>query len=115
MLAASGFVSSQPTMNAIQAIAPSVVPGSIYADRYGRSTWECPRGFQELAEACVAIKVPANAYRNAFGNAWDCNRGYLRIGERCTVVKVPGNAQSHSRPAGSAIEATGATGKGVRR
>src|SRR5579864_9168806 len=96
MLAAPGIVSSQPAMNATN--APSVVPGSARADRYGRSAWECPRGFQQLGETCVAIKVPANAYLSAFGNEWECNRGYLRIGERCAVVKVPDNAHLDEQP-----------------
>jgi hypothetical protein len=46
-----------------------------------------PRDFQGLAEACIAIKVPANACLNGSGNASGCNWGYLRIGERGTVVK----------------------------
>lgn len=69
-LAASGVVSSQPAMNATQTAAASVVPLSIHADRYGRSAGECPRGFQQLAQACVEIKVPANAYLNTQGDGW---------------------------------------------
>ena len=98
MLVAPAFVSSQPTLTATQAIAPGAVPASIHADRYGRSAWECPRGFQERGETCVAIKVPANAYLSAFGNEWECNRGYQRIGERCAAVKVPGNAHADDQP-----------------
>jgi hypothetical protein len=103
MLAAPGVVSSQPTMKAIQTAAPSVVPMSIH-DRYGRSAWECPRGFQQRAEACVTVNVPANAYLNTLGDGWDCNRGYLKIGERCTLVKVPGNAHLDGQPVGAGWE-----------
>src|SRR5271154_3362008 len=98
MLAGCGFVSSQPTMNATQTLAPSMVPGSIHADPYGRNAWELPRGLPEQADACVAIKVPANAYMSAIGDQRECNPGYLRIGERCTVVRVPADAHPDDQP-----------------
>jgi hypothetical protein len=75
-----------------------MAPGSINADLYVRNAWELPRGFPEQADACVAIKVPANAYLSAVGNPGECNPGYLRIGERCTVVKVPDEAHPDDQP-----------------
>jgi len=73
-----------------------------HADRYGRR--ECPRGYERLAEGCVPIGVPANAYLNTLGDSWDCNRGYQKIGERCTLVKVPGNAHLGGQPFGAGWE-----------
>ena len=58
-MAVPTLVPSQSAMNAIQTAAPGVVPLRLHADRYGRSGEECPRGFEQLAQACVAIKVPA--------------------------------------------------------
>jgi len=103
-LAGAGVVSSQPAMNASQTASPSVVPMSIHADSHGRSAWECARGFQRLAEACVAIKVPANAYLNTQGDGWHCDRGYLKSGERCTLVKVPNNAYLDGQTFGTGWE-----------
>jgi len=94
-LAAPGFVSSQATGTEIQTIAPSVVANSIHASRYGSAS-DCPRGFAKVAAACVAVKVPANAYLSASGDGWECARGYLRLGERCVCGRAP---RPGSRPA----------------
>jgi hypothetical protein len=55
---------------------------------------ECSRGFRQVEEACVPIKVPANAYLDPFGNDWDCNRGYIEDdqGLGCKAIKTPANA-----------------------
>jgi hypothetical protein len=55
---------------ALLATAPGVVfaqvasigmPENSHARSYG-SGWECDRGYRAVDEACVAVKVPANAY-----------------------------------------------------
>lgn len=68
-------------------------PRHAHASRYGGG-WECSRGFQQVEEACVPVKVPANAYLDPLGSDWDCNRGYIRDdqGLRCKVIKIPANA-----------------------
>jgi hypothetical protein len=93
LFAAPGPGSSHTGMNAIETGRPGAVPGNTDAGRYGRA-WECPRGFEKLAEACVAVEVPANAALHSFGSGWGCKRGYLQVGERCTAVKVPANAHA---------------------
>jgi len=103
LLAAPGVGSSHSGMNAIETGRPGAVPGNTDAGRYG-SAWECARGFEKLAEGCVAIKVPANADLNSFGSGRGCKRGYLQVGERCPVVKVPGNAHADDQAFGPGWE-----------
>jgi hypothetical protein len=42
-----------------------VVPANAQAKQYG-SGWECKLGFRRDGAACVAIKLPANAFRTTF-------------------------------------------------
>jgi hypothetical protein len=62
------------------------------------SAWECERGFQrgfdKSEEACIAVRVPPNAYLDASGSDWECDRGYVKSEQSCTAVKVPLNAHS---------------------
>lgn len=37
------------------------IPEHASAKKYG-SGWECDRGYREVKEACIAVKVPTNAY-----------------------------------------------------
>src|SRR6185437_9343610 len=68
-------------------------PRHAQASLYGGG-WECSRGFRQVEETCVPIKVPANAYLDFFGRDWECNRGYIKDGQGlgCKVVKIPANA-----------------------
>ena len=52
VLVAPGFVSSRPNLNATKPShqAPSAIPA------YGRSAWECPRGFEERGRLALPSK-----------------------------------------------------------
>lgn len=69
------------------------MPKNASATRYG-SGWECDRGYREAKGACIAVKVPANAYPTdtPYGRAWECRRGYQETDEACVAIKVPSNA-----------------------
>ncbi len=69
------------------------MPENAHAKSYG-SGWRCDKGYRAVDEACVAIKVPANAYlaNTSYGRGWECGRGYREVDEACTAVKVPANA-----------------------
>jgi hypothetical protein len=71
-----------------------VPPRNAHASPYGG--WDCSRGFRQVEEACVPIRVPANAYLDSFGMDWDCNRGYIKDdqGLGCKSVKIPANAHA---------------------
>src|SRR6185312_8936375 len=68
-------------------------PRHAQASLYGGG-WECSRGFRQVEETCVPIKVPPNAYLSSYGRDWECNRGYIKDDEGlgCKVVKIPANA-----------------------
>ncbi|HEY6515580.1 MAG TPA: hypothetical protein VIY50_05515 [Steroidobacteraceae bacterium] len=72
----------------------SVPPLNAHASRYGG--WECSRGFSQVGEACVPVKVPENAYLDSFGTDWDCNRGYVKDDQDlgCKAVRIPANAHA---------------------
>jgi hypothetical protein len=55
------------------------------------SGWECKRGYRKENKACIAIKLPANAYLTgkSYGPGWDCNRGYRQVNENCIAIEVP--------------------------
>ena len=65
------------------------VPENSTAKSYGGG-WNCDKGYRESSGACVAVKVPANAYptNKSFGRGWECNRGYQQINESCGPIKV---------------------------
>jgi hypothetical protein len=78
---------------ALVVIAPGVafaqaasvaMPENARARSYG-SGWECDPGHQEVNGACVAVKVPVNAYATnaSYGAGWECNRGYRAVDEAC--------------------------------
>ena len=52
------------------------------------------RGFRTAKNACIAIKVPANAYLTdaSYGPGWNCNRGYSATDTACIALPVPENA-----------------------
>ena len=54
---------------------------------------DCQWGYQRSGEACVQVRVPANAHLNAFGNDWECNQGYMKRAAECAPVNVPPNAR----------------------
>jgi len=100
---------------------PSVaMPEHASANRYG-SGWECDRGYREANGACIAVKVPADAYATnaSYGPGWECNWGYREVDETCAAIKVPPNAYltnaSYGSGCGSAIEATERPGRLVSR
>lgn len=70
-----------------------VVPANAQAKQYG-SGWECKLGFRRDGAACVAIKLPANAYLSddIYGPGWACKREYKADGNSCVAVKLPQNA-----------------------
>src|SRR4051812_39045381 len=74
---------------AIEAV--SALPSHARASRYGNG-WYCLQGYERKDQACVRVRVPANAYFNPSSNGWDCRRGYLRSGQQCVAVKVPDHA-----------------------
>jgi hypothetical protein len=87
---------------ALLATAPGVVfaqvasigmPENSHARSYGGG-WECDRGYQAVDEACVAVKVPANAYPTnmSYGRGWECDHGFREVSGICTAVEVPSNA-----------------------
>jgi hypothetical protein len=69
------------------------VPVNAQAKLYGTG-WECKRGFRQDGVACIAIKLPENAYlsETSYESGWECKRGYKRDGNSCVGVKVPQNA-----------------------
>jgi hypothetical protein len=73
------------------AAGPGELPDHARASRYG-SGWDCMSGFRRVADTCVHITVPANAYLDATGNSWRCKRGYLNANDRCVAIQVPQNA-----------------------
>src|SRR6185312_16656868 len=81
-LAASLFAAS--TSVSSQTAAP-VPPVNAHASLFG-SGWECSRGFQRAAEACVAIKVQENEYLDYSGGEMECNRGYIKVDQGCKAV-----------------------------
>jgi hypothetical protein len=87
LLGASARVSSQ--------VDDSLPPPNAQANRFGGG-WECARGFRQVDERCVRIRVPANAYLDSFGDEWDCARGYVKddhdVG--CKILKIPANAHA---------------------
>lgn len=66
-------------------------PANSVPREYG-SGWTCARGFHEVNAACIAVKVPGNAYLDTSGHDWQCNRGYRRGATTCTAIKLPPNA-----------------------
>ena len=73
------------------------IPTHARAKTYG-SGWVCERGYQAAGEACVAIKIPSNAYQtnSSYGNGWRGNWGYLKTDETCTAINIPENAYLNS-------------------
>jgi hypothetical protein len=69
------------------------LPANSYptGERYGRA-WECTRGYRVVANACVIVEVPQNAYLNAPGDAWKCERGYRKVDESCLQIEAPANS-----------------------
>ena len=53
---------------------------------------DCQWGYQRSGEACVKVRVPANARLNAFGNDWECNQGYMKRAAECVPVNIPPDA-----------------------
>ena len=71
---------------------PIEVPENALAtgSSYGRG-WECRRGYREVNETCIVIKIPENAYLNASGVRWECNRGFREFDKACVAINVPEN------------------------
>jgi hypothetical protein len=46
---------------------PDTLPANSRASRYGTG-WECMTGFQRIANGCLRIVLPANAYLEASGS-----------------------------------------------
>jgi hypothetical protein len=86
LLAVSAGASSQADERA----PPRNAHGSLYGG------WDCSPGFRQVEEACVPIRVPANAYLDSFGRDWHCNRRYIKDdqGLGCKSVKIPANAHA---------------------
>jgi len=72
---------------------PKQVPVNAQAKPYGTG-WECKPGFRQDAVACIAIKLPENAYlsETSHVSGWECRRGYKSDRNSCEAVKVPQNA-----------------------
>src|SRR5258708_22056174 len=59
------------------------------AKPYGTG-WECKRGFRQDGVACIAIKLPENAYlsETSYVSGWECRSGYKPDRNSCVAVKV---------------------------
>lgn len=77
------------------------IPENSHSKSYSGG-WDCDRGYRAANAACVAIKVPANAYLTSSissGSAWKCNRGFRRtdatgfrqFDATCVAIAVPAN------------------------
>src|SRR5580704_550060 len=68
-------------------------PSNSHANLYGRG-WECDYGYREVARACTAVKVPADAHAvdSTYGLGWKCDRNFREVKETCIAVEVPSNA-----------------------
>jgi len=80
-------------VNAVDATCHAIqVPANAFLNALGDG-WVCDRGHREVAESCVAVRVPANGYatNTTYGAAWNCERGYRPVGEFCEAVAVPAN------------------------
>jgi hypothetical protein len=49
---------------------------------YG-SGWSCKRGYREVDEVCIVLRLPENAHIDYSGNDWICNQPYRQQGEGC--------------------------------
>ena len=69
------------------------VPANAYLTNssYGRG-WACQRGYEAVAETCVVIPVPPNAYLESSGDRWKCDRGYSKVAGSCLAIEIPPNA-----------------------
>jgi len=67
---------------------PKQVPVNAQAKPYGTG-WECKQGFRQDGVACVAIKLPENAYlsETSHVSGWECRRGYKSDRNSCEAVK----------------------------
>ncbi len=53
----------------------------------------CDRAYRKQGNACIAIKLPSNAYltNNSYGTGWACECGYRADDTQCVAVAVPAN------------------------
>jgi hypothetical protein len=82
------------TLDAAAAAGGKVLPAHARASRYGGG-WDCLRGFEVSAGACVLVKIPAHGYLAASGNDWECSRGYLKVQQSCQAFSVPVNGHAN--------------------
>ena len=45
-----------------------------------------------LAQSNSSETLPANAYKQAYGNSWSCERGFKRSSDECINLDIPENA-----------------------
>ena len=67
------------------------MPKGARVNDYGDG-WICDRGFRQVGNTCVAVKVPAHASLDYTGHNWECDEGYKRLGDKCIPVHVPAHA-----------------------
>ena len=53
----------------------------------------CNRGFINIGDKCIVVKVPANAQLNYSGDGWMCKRGFINKGDKCLAVYIPAHAE----------------------
>ena len=56
--------------------------------------FECLRGYRQVDQDCVEIRMPENAYLDdsSYGLGWRCDRGYSQQAETCVARRLPNNA-----------------------
>jgi hypothetical protein len=54
-----------------------------------QSGWQCERGYLQQGNACVEVKVPANAFLDDMGHDWQCERGFRRQKNACVQIHLP--------------------------
>jgi len=72
------------------ALAAEECPANSHPDIFGRGC-VCNTGYVVENEACVKMRVPANAHPNYLGG-WECDHGYTKAGDECAAVQLPPNA-----------------------
>src|SRR5688572_9534185 len=77
---------------ALSQTAMASPPANSHPLQYRTGGWDCNRGFVKTGDACVAMKIPPNAYLSSGGSRWDCDRGFMKRSEECVRVSVPANA-----------------------
>ena len=75
-----------------------------YLEPSGRG-WRCDRGYLDVRDKCVAVKVPQNAYLDHDqSKGWRCDRDYRDINGACVAIRIPPNAHPIGSSYGSGWE-----------